>query len=100
MREVVVVGASLAGFSAARTLRAGGFDGTITLVGAEQHMPYERPPLSKKFLTGATERAHLDVVIERPGDYTWRLGTRAKRLNLERRLLELEDGDELRSTDW
>lgn len=50
-RDVVIVGASLAGLRAATTLRAEGFTGRLTVVGAEPHAPYDRPPLSKEFLT-------------------------------------------------
>jgi NADPH-dependent 2,4-dienoyl-CoA reductase/sulfur reductase-like enzyme len=61
LRHVAVVGASLAGTRAVDALRAGGFDGRITLVGAETHLPYDRPPLSKQLLTGTwpVERAQL-----------------------------------------
>ncbi|WP_205528600.1 NAD(P)/FAD-dependent oxidoreductase [Desertimonas flava] len=52
LERVVVVGGSLAGLRACEALRAGGFTGTVVLVGAEQHQPYDRPPLSKKFLAG------------------------------------------------
>jgi len=52
---MVVVGASLAGLRAVEGARRAGFDGPITLVGAEPHLPYDRPPLSKAFLDGATE---------------------------------------------
>jgi 3-phenylpropionate/trans-cinnamate dioxygenase ferredoxin reductase component len=48
----VIVGASLAGATAAATLRQEGFDGRVVLVGAEDHPPYERPPLSKEYLRG------------------------------------------------
>lgn len=51
MNTVTVVGASLAGLYAARELRAQGFDGRLVIVGAEPHLPYDRPPLSKDFLT-------------------------------------------------
>ncbi|MCE3555676.1 FAD-dependent oxidoreductase [Pseudonocardia sp. RS11V-5] len=60
-RTVVIVGAGLAGATAAEALRTGGFDGRITLVGAEPHRPYERPPLSKDYLQGRADRASLDV---------------------------------------
>ena len=43
--DVIVVGASLAGWRAVETLRAEGFEGDITLVGEELHLPYDRPPL-------------------------------------------------------
>jgi 3-phenylpropionate/trans-cinnamate dioxygenase ferredoxin reductase subunit len=52
----VIVGASLAGAKAAGELREAGFDGRITLVGAESERPYERPPLSKDYLRGESER--------------------------------------------
>ena len=52
---MVVVGASLAGLRACETLRMEGFTGTITLVGAEDELPYDRPPLSKKLLAGEWE---------------------------------------------
>ena len=51
-QQYVIVGANLAGGTAAITLREEGFDGEIVLVGAEPHPPYERPPLSKEYLQG------------------------------------------------
>ena len=50
MTHLVVVGASLAGLRAVEAVRGDGFDGTVTLVGAEEHLPYDRPPLSKEYL--------------------------------------------------
>ena len=52
----VIVGAGLAGAKAAETLREGGFDGRVVLLGAEPDRPYERPPLSKDYLRGESER--------------------------------------------
>jgi len=52
LQRVVVVGASLAGLRAVEALRENGFDGELTLVGAERHMPYDRPPLTKEVLRG------------------------------------------------
>ncbi|MFI6455760.1 NAD(P)/FAD-dependent oxidoreductase [Streptosporangium amethystogenes] len=52
-RHLLVVGASLAGLRAVEAARRSGFDGRITLIGAEPHLPYDRPPLSKAFLDGA-----------------------------------------------
>jgi NADPH-dependent 2,4-dienoyl-CoA reductase/sulfur reductase-like enzyme len=54
VERLVVVGASLAGLRAVEAARKTGFDGSITLIGAERHLPYDRPPLSKEFLD-ATE---------------------------------------------
>ncbi|WP_019635001.1 NAD(P)/FAD-dependent oxidoreductase [Actinomadura atramentaria] len=56
-RRLVVVGASLAGLRAVEGARAAGFTGPVTLVGAEPHPPYDRPPLSKEFLHGGAEPA-------------------------------------------
>lgn len=50
----VIVGASLAGASAAVTLRDEGFDGRVVLIGEEPHPPYERPPLSKEYFRGSS----------------------------------------------
>ena len=55
LERIVVVGASLAGLRACESLRSNGFTGSVTLVGAEDHLPYDRPPLSKKVLTGEWE---------------------------------------------
>ncbi len=57
----VVVGASLAGAKAAEELRAQGFDGRVMLIGAEPERPYERPPLTKDYLRGESERAKAYV---------------------------------------
>jgi len=57
----VVVGAGLAGAKAAEALREQGFGGRIVLIGAEQHLPYERPPLSKGYLAGSAEREKVFV---------------------------------------
>ncbi|MDD7938475.1 FAD-dependent oxidoreductase [Actinomycetospora lutea] len=51
MTHLVVVGASLAGLRAVEAVRRDGFDGDVTLVGAEEHLPYDRPPLSKEYLS-------------------------------------------------
>ena len=51
-RTIVIVGASLAGLRAAEALRREGYDGNLVLIGAEQHLPYDRPPLSKEVLAG------------------------------------------------
>jgi 3-phenylpropionate/trans-cinnamate dioxygenase ferredoxin reductase component len=52
----IIVGASLAGAKAAETLREQGFDGRLLLIGAEPERPYERPPLTKSYLRGESER--------------------------------------------
>jgi 3-phenylpropionate/trans-cinnamate dioxygenase ferredoxin reductase subunit len=57
----IIVGGGMAGAIAAQTLREEGFDGKITLVGQEQHAPYERPPLSKDYLQGKADRDSIFV---------------------------------------
>ncbi len=97
LSEIVVVGASLAGLHAARALRRDGFDGALTLVGAEPHRPYDRPPLSKQVLAGDWEPSRIDLVTERDDalDLRWRLGTAAVGLDVGGRRVALADGSDL-----
>jgi 3-phenylpropionate/trans-cinnamate dioxygenase ferredoxin reductase component len=92
---VLVVGASLAGWRAVETLRAEGFDGSISLIGDEQHLPYDRPPLSKQILAGTwpPEKAVL-ADTRRSDEHRVHevLGRRAVRLDAESRKVELDDG--------
>src|SRR5882757_11395926 len=60
---VVIVGAGHAGFQLAASLRQGGFDGAIVLLGDEPVLPYQRPPLSKEYLDG---KIGLDLLLMRP----------------------------------
>jgi NADPH-dependent 2,4-dienoyl-CoA reductase/sulfur reductase-like enzyme len=96
--HVVVVGASLAGLRACDGLRAGGFTGAITLVGAEPHAPYDRPPLSKQLLAGAWD---VDRVWLRSPDnvgefgVTTRFGVPAAGLDADARAVVLADGTEV-----
>ncbi|WP_234384417.1 NAD(P)/FAD-dependent oxidoreductase [Streptomyces sp. MMG1121] len=63
-RRVVVVGAGMAGVQTAVALREQGFKGTVTVIGAEPHQPYDRPPLSKAVLLGKAEGSAFDVDFE------------------------------------
>lgn len=92
--RVVIVGASLAGWSLARSLRSGGFEGSIDLIGEEPHRPYDRPPLSKAYLAGDLDFDGIslsapdeDVVV------TWRLGTPA--VSLRDHTVVLADGTDI-----
>ncbi|MFE9805640.1 NAD(P)/FAD-dependent oxidoreductase [Streptomyces sp. NPDC005548] len=75
-RRVVVVGAGMAGVQTAVALREQGFTGTVTLIGAEAHQPYDRPPLSKAVLLGKAEGSAFDVDFEAL-DIDLRLGLEA-----------------------
>ncbi|MEV4898950.1 FAD-dependent oxidoreductase, partial [Nonomuraea sp. NPDC055795] len=95
MATFVIVGAGLAGAKAAQTLREEGFDGEIVLIGAETERPYERPPLSKGFLQGKSEREKIFVHAAgwyAEHDIDLRLGLRATRLDLGSRTVRLSDG--------
>ncbi|MFB4266109.1 NAD(P)/FAD-dependent oxidoreductase [Nonomuraea sp. GTA35] len=87
-----MAGASLAGLRAFQALRREGFDGTITLVGAEKHLPYNRPPLSKSMLRGDDEVTLPGA--EELGD-RWLKGRHAVRLDTSKRRLILDDGSEV-----
>jgi NADPH-dependent 2,4-dienoyl-CoA reductase/sulfur reductase-like enzyme len=93
--RVVVVGGSLAGLRAAEELRELGFDGEVTVVGAETHLPYDRPPLSKQILTGKAEPGQIAFPVEDGTGIEWVLGTTASGLDLERRRVILDGGDDL-----
>jgi 3-phenylpropionate/trans-cinnamate dioxygenase ferredoxin reductase subunit len=91
--RVTIVGASLAGYWAAETLRRDGFKGVVSLIGDELHVPYDRPPLSKKYLAGGVERHRLDLSdTEKLAalDLEMRLGQRATGLDLSARTLEVD----------
>lgn len=94
--RIVIVGASTAGANTAATLRREGFDGSVTLVGADPHPPYDRPPLSKEYLRG-----EKDLTLLYPADF-WaeqnvetRFGVAATRLDPHRKVVELADGSQL-----
>lgn len=92
LNRIVVVGASLAGLRAVQALRAADFAGEITLIGAENHAPYNRPPLSKSVLDG-------DDDIALPGaeqlEGGWLRNRRATSLRTDERLVVLDDGSEI-----
>ena len=91
----VIVGASVAGASAATALRDGGFSGEITLIGAEAQLPYNRPGLSKGYLRG---QERFDAQLVNPAEeyarrnIAIRAGTRATRVDPSAHVIELEGG--------
>ncbi len=91
--RVTIVGASLAGYWAAETLRRDGFDGAVSLIGDEPHAPYDRPPLSKKYLAGGVDRHRVDLADPEKLaslDLDLRLGHRATGLDVAARTLEVD----------
>ncbi len=95
----VIVGASLAGATAAATLRQDGFDGDVILIGKETHPPYERPPLSKQYLRG---EAPFEKALVKPSGFyeenaiEMRLGEEVTRINPGDRKVELASGQSVR----
>lgn len=92
---VLVVGGSLAGGRAAEQVRRLGHEGRIVLVGDEPHRPYDRPPLSKKFLLGELDEDRLFLRPEHfyeSKDVELILGSRARGLDTKAREVELDDG--------
>jgi len=97
-KNVVVVGASLAGIRGAEALRRLGFEGRLVLVGEEVHRPYDRPPLSKEVLRA--EREPEQIVLTKPEAFDaleleLRLGRRATGLDPAARTVTLDDGEAL-----
>ena len=98
MRTIAVVGASVAGARAARSLRDAGFEGRLVLVGDDAHRPYDRPPLSKGFLAGtldAPDIALLDHEDEADLALELHLGVRVERLDPATARLSCSDGREI-----
>jgi len=90
----VIVGASLAGINAARTLRLQGHAGSIIVVDADSERPYDRPPLSKQMLTGEWEPEKILLPAGKEDlDLEFRLGVRAKAVDLSARQITLEGVD-------
>jgi 3-phenylpropionate/trans-cinnamate dioxygenase ferredoxin reductase component len=91
--RVAIVGASLAGLTAAEQMRAEGFAGHLTIIGDEPYEPYDRPPLSKQVLTGWVPANHTTLPHSYDlGDVDWRLGVAASELDIANRKIQLADG--------
>ncbi|MFJ8712646.1 NAD(P)/FAD-dependent oxidoreductase [Streptomyces violaceus] len=90
-RRVVVAGAGMAGVQTAVALREQGFTGTVILIGAEPHQPYDRPPLSKAVLLGKAEGSAFDLDFEALG-IELRLGCEVLGLRPGDHELDTEDG--------
>ena len=97
-RVAVVVGSSVGGVRTAQALRSEGFDGRVVLVGAEAELPYDKPPLSKQFLSGDWDATRLTLLSEEEAErdgIELRLGVAATRLDIAGREVLLADGTRL-----
>jgi 3-phenylpropionate/trans-cinnamate dioxygenase ferredoxin reductase component len=99
--HVIVVGAGLSGWRLVESLRNEGFDGAITLIGDEVHLPYDRPPLSKQVLSGKWDLAKAslathDHVVSLAA--TLRLGARVTHLDVENTSVTLADSSVVRGS--
>ncbi len=92
IQRIVIVGASLAGLSAAEALRSEGFSGTLTVIGDEPYVPYDRPPLSKTVLTGWLPVDHTTLPQRADLHAEWLLDVPAIGLDLRNHKVELADG--------
>ncbi|WP_062210606.1 NAD(P)/FAD-dependent oxidoreductase [Demequina oxidasica] len=92
---VIVVGASLGGLRTAESLRRSGYDGPITVIGDESHLPYQRPPLSKAALHGADDALENLTFAHRPAisDVTWVTGTRVVSADLGANIVTDDRGE-------
>src|SRR5712691_9983452 len=95
-QRIVIIGASLAGATAAATLRDDGFDGEVQLIGAEAQLPYNRPPLSKGYLR--QQERFEDQLVKPTGYYAeqhieLKLGVRATAIDAKQKFVELEGGE-------
>ena len=94
---IVIVGGGLAGGTAATELREHGYDGRVVLIGAEDHPPYERPPLSKGYLLGNDP---LEDAFVHPREWyaehevELKLGVRATVIDVADQVVRTTDGDE------
>jgi NADPH-dependent 2,4-dienoyl-CoA reductase/sulfur reductase-like enzyme len=96
LQRVVVVGASYAGLRAAEALRRSGFTGELVIVGAEPHLPYDRPTLTKGALAADPDPDVIALPLPASlGEVTWRLRARATSSDLEAHTVTLDDGTDL-----
>ena len=98
MKQCIIIGASHAGAQLCVSLRQGGWEGGITVIGDEPDLPYHRPPLSKDFLSGDKE---IDDILIRPAavyetaNVQMKLGVRVGAINRQAKTVLTDDGDTL-----
>lgn len=97
-RRCVVAGGSLGGLRAAESLRRSGFDGEVIVLGDEPHLPYNRPPLTKRALEDHPDLESLTFRLSAAArTVSWRTGRRVTTVDLSAQVVELDDGHRL---DW
>lgn len=102
MSTTIIAGAGHAGGQTAISLRQAGYEGRVIVCGAESVPPYQRPPLSKKYLSGELALARVFLRPESfysANDIELRLGNAVREIDSERRSVVLEDGESLTFTD-
>ena len=95
MKQIVIIGGGQAGHSAAARLRSSGFDGRVVLVCGENELPYQRPPLSKKYLLGEFERERLLLrprLFYEENEIELVLGNHCTGIDHDARVVELDSG--------
>ena len=95
MKNVVIIGAGQSAIQCITSLKKEGYDGSITLIGEENHLPYQRPPLSKAFLDNTIEKERLyfkkiDFFVE--NKVLLKLGTKAIKVDIDTKKVDLSDG--------
>lgn len=102
-QSIVIIGGGLAGAKTAEALRDNGHEGSITLIAAEDHLPYERPPLSKGYMAG---KVGFDKAIVHPevwykeNNVTLRQGVRATAIDAGSRKVTVDDGGNTETIDY
>jgi NADPH-dependent 2,4-dienoyl-CoA reductase/sulfur reductase-like enzyme len=94
--RIVIVGAGVAGLRAAERLRELDYDGELVIIGDEPRWPYHRPLVSKDLLAGTDRPADLTLQRHVDTGARWRLGTRAERLETQRKVVTLPGGEEIK----
>ncbi|MCW2749726.1 MAG: FAD-dependent oxidoreductase [Aeromicrobium sp.] len=98
MSRTVIIGAGIAGVSAAGALRTTGYDGEIVLLGNEPELPYRRPPVSKEIIRG--EKAAEEIRIKKPEWYdtqsiTLRTGVTVESIDTAAHTMHVSDGEDV-----
>lgn len=100
--RTVIVGSSVGGVRAAQALRTSGYSGTVLVVGEENHLPYDKPPLSKGLLAGTIGMDRMHLISQSDADASQielRLGSRAESLDVAGHAVVLDGGERVNFDD-